>query len=107
MRAQTVRNFLVAFQALERRRAGPELVAGVALRRAVKRLMCFRERPGRNLGPGPRGRTQEEGENQQRAEEPMDRWRDDAGTTARLFCKEKRQQVPPMSFSPRFQPPPA
>jgi hypothetical protein len=49
--------------------------------------MRFRERPGRNLGPGPRGRTQEEGENQQRAEEPMDRWRDDAGTTARLLCK--------------------
>ena len=32
MRGQTVRNFLVAFEAFECRRAGSELVAGVALR---------------------------------------------------------------------------
>jgi len=32
MRGQTVRNFLVAFEALEGWRAGSELVAGVALR---------------------------------------------------------------------------
>jgi len=99
MRAETVRNFLVAIQALECRRAGPELVAGVALRRTVQRLMRFRERPGRNLGAGPGSHAQVGGENQERAEETVDRRRDYAGTTARLFCKEKQQQVPPKNYS--------
>ena len=52
MRGQAVRNFLVAFEALERRRAGSELVAGIALGRAVEGLMRFGERSGRNLGAG-------------------------------------------------------
>lgn len=51
MRSQTVRNFLVAFEALKSGRAGSKLMAGVALGRATQGLVCFRERPGRNLGP--------------------------------------------------------
>jgi len=49
MIGQPLRDFFVAVEALERRRAGAELVAGGALRRAVQGLMSLRERPGRNL----------------------------------------------------------
>lgn len=49
MRGQAVGNFLMAFQAFESWRAGPELVARGALCGAVEALMRFRERPGRNL----------------------------------------------------------
>jgi len=52
MGGQTVRNFLMAFEAFERRRACTELVAGVALGRAVEGLVRFRQRSGRNLGAG-------------------------------------------------------
>ena len=65
MRSQTVRNFLVAFEAFECRRAGSELVAGVALRRAVEGLVRFRERSGRNLGAGAGSHEQESAENEQ------------------------------------------
>lgn len=41
MRRQTVRDFLVAIQTLKRRRAGTELVAAVALGRAVQGLMGY------------------------------------------------------------------
>ena len=44
MRGQTIRNFLVAFEAFECRRAGSELMAGVALGRAVERLVRFGKR---------------------------------------------------------------
>ena len=50
MRGQPVRDFLVAFQAFKSRCAGSELVAGVALGRAIEGLMRFGEGPGRNLG---------------------------------------------------------
>lgn len=59
MRGQAVGNFLVAFQAFERRRAGSKLVAGVALGRAVQGLVRFRERSGRNLGAGAGSHEQE------------------------------------------------
>ena len=52
MGGQAIRNFLVTFQAFERWRAGPKLMAGVALSRAAQGLMRFRERSGRNLGAG-------------------------------------------------------
>ena len=68
MRGQTVRNFLVAFEALECRRAGSELVARVALGRTVEGLVGFRERSGRNLGAGTGSDEQESSKNQQRAE---------------------------------------
>ena len=48
--SQAFRNFLMAFQTLERRRAGSELVARAALCGAVEGLMRFRQRAGRNLG---------------------------------------------------------
>ena len=72
MRAEAVRNFLVAFQALERRRAGSELVAGVALGRAVEGFVRFRQRPGRDLGAGAGGHEKESGEDHQRAEKQAD-----------------------------------
>jgi len=40
-RCQPVCNFLVAFQAFEGWRAGPELVAGVALGGAIQRFVGF------------------------------------------------------------------
>jgi hypothetical protein len=67
MDGQAVRNFLMAFQTLERRCAGSELVAGVALGRAIEGLVRFRERAGRNLGAGAGGNEQESTENQQSA----------------------------------------
>ncbi len=69
MRGQAVRNFLMAFEAFERRRAGSELVAGVALRCAVEGFVRFREGARRNLGAGAGSDEQEFAEHQQRAEE--------------------------------------
>lgn len=63
-RGQTVSNFFMAFQALERRRAGSELVARIALRRAVEGLMRFGERSRRNLGAGNGSDEQESAEYQ-------------------------------------------
>jgi len=48
-RGQPIRNFLVAFQAFERRRAGSELVAGIALCGAVQGFVRFGKRSRRNL----------------------------------------------------------
>src|ERR1700680_525401 len=93
MRGQTVRNFLMAFEAFERRRAGSELVARVALRRAVEGLMRFRKRSGRNLGAGTGCDEQKSAEHQQGAEES--KRRDGPDTRALGACKEIRQQLPP------------
>lgn len=97
MRGQTVRNFLMAFEALERRRAGSELVAGVALGRAVQGLVRFGERSGRNLGAGTGGAHEESAERQQDADEP--RRRDYPDTKALCYCKEKLHQLPPTNHS--------
>ena len=99
MLAETVRNFLVAFQALERRRAGSELVAGVALRRAVKRLMRFRERPGRNLGAGAGGHEKDSAEYQQTTGDQADGQRHSADSAAHCVCKDKQHQLPPTDRS--------
>ena len=103
MRVEAVRNFLVAFQALERRRAGSELVAGVALGRAVEGFVRFRQRPGRNLGAGAGSHEQQSAENQEKGEESRHRQGDGADTTARFFCTEKRHQLPPADRSRRFK----
>ena len=98
-RGQTVGNFLVAFEAFERRRAGSKLMAAVALGRAVQGLVRFRERSGRNLGAGAGGKEQESTENQKGDETATHRRGDDAGTAARCICKEKRHQHPPANLS--------
>ena len=49
MIGQSLCDLFVAVEALERRRACTELMAGGALRRAVQGLMSFRKRTGRNL----------------------------------------------------------
>jgi len=59
MRGQTVRNFLVAIEALESRRAGSELVASIALGRATEGFVRFGKRSGRNLGAGTGGSDKE------------------------------------------------
>jgi len=92
MRGQAVGNFLMAFEAFEGRRAGSELVARVALRRAIEGLVRFRERPGRNLGTGT-GAAKESDERQQSAEEA--RRIDSPDTRALRPSKEIRQQLPP------------
>jgi hypothetical protein len=102
MRGQTVGYFLMAFQALERWRAGSELVTRVALRRAIEGLVRFRERSGRNLGAGAGSREQESTENQQRAEDQTHGDIDGADATARCSCTEKRHQVPPTNRLLRF-----
>lgn len=49
VRGQAVRDFLVAFQTLERWRACPELMARPALRRTAEGFVGFGEWTGRNL----------------------------------------------------------
>lgn len=61
---QAVCDFLVAFQAFEGWRAGAELVAGVALGRAVERLVGFGKRSGRNLCASA-GRSEQNSANRQ------------------------------------------
>jgi len=90
MRGEAFGNFLMTFQALKGWRAGSELVARVALRRAVEGLMRFRERARGNLGASCDGAEQESAEYQQRTEEPTRRNRIDADPQARCFCREKR-----------------
>lgn len=63
MNGQSIGNFLVAFEAFEGRRTGSELMACVALGRAVQGLVRFRKRSGRNLGLGSIGEKEESGEN--------------------------------------------
>jgi len=99
LRGQTVGNFLMAFKALECRRAGSELVAGVALRGAVEGLVRFRERSGRNLSVGTGCAEDESAQNQEKAEEATHGHRDSADTTARYYCNEKRHQLPPANRS--------
>jgi len=63
IRRQAIGNFLVAFQAFECRRAGPELVAVVALGRAVEGFVRFGQWAGRNLCPRICGAKDNCGEN--------------------------------------------
>ena len=70
MRGQSIRNFFMTFEAFERRRAGSELVASVALGRAVEGLVRLGKRSGRNLGAGAGGAEKESAESQESAEEP-------------------------------------
>ncbi len=67
MHAQPLRNFLMAFQTLERRRAGPKLVARIALRRPIQRLVRLRQRPRRYLRPHPTSPQQHSHNHQHRA----------------------------------------
>jgi len=101
MRSQTVRNFLVAFEAFECRRAGSKLVTGVALGRAVQGLVRFRERSGRNLSAGAGSHEQKSAENEQTDEESAHRRRDDPDAMTRGFCTEKRHLPPPTNRSSR------
>jgi len=59
MHGETIRNLFVAFEALERRRAGSELVAGVALCRTVEGFVSFGEGARRNLRAGTGGAEEE------------------------------------------------
>ena len=68
MHRQPLRNFLMALQTLERRRAGPKLVARVALRRPVQRLVRLRQRPRRDLRPHPPSPQQHPADQQHPAE---------------------------------------
>jgi hypothetical protein len=97
MRGQTVRNFLMAFETFERRRAGSELVTGVALSRTVEGLVRFGERSGRNLGAGAGSGEEESAEREQSAEEP--RCADGPDTVALYFCRRKLHQIPPTNHS--------
>jgi len=93
MRGQPVGDFLMAFEALERRRAGSELVAGVALGRAVEGLVRFGEGTGRNLGAGPGRAEQDSDEQQQGAKKPRRRIGPDTG--ALNVGKKNRHRHPP------------
>lgn len=97
MCVETVRNFLMAFQALKRGRTGSELVAGVALGRAVEGFVRFRQRSWRDLGTGVRSHEQQSAEDQERAEKQADGRHHDADTAARCFCTEKRHSFLPRS----------
>jgi len=75
-------NFLMAFEAFESRRAGSELVAGVALRSPIESSVCFREGARRDLGTGAGGADNNSAENQHHADEPTHRKREESGTAA-------------------------
>lgn len=100
MRGQAVRDFLVAIEALERRGAGAELVAGIALGRAVEGLVGLGEGTGRNLGAGAGRAEQQSAEHQYRGE---DLWaRDSPSRGALRVSNEKRHQPPPTNRTWRF-----
>jgi len=98
MRVQPFRDFLMAIEALERRRAGPELMAGGAMRRALQGLVRFRKGPRRNLAARPSGAKQESAERQQKADEtrriarPSFKWC--------CACGQNRHQTPPTTHHP-------
>jgi len=99
VRGETVRNFLMAFETFERRSAGSELMAGVALRRTVEGFVRFGEGAGRDLRAGT-GSEEETAERQQRGEEPGRR--EAAETTPLCFCEERLHNLPPTSHSVRL-----
>jgi hypothetical protein len=81
MSSKSVSNFLVAFQALEGWRAGSELVARIALRRAVEGLVRFGERSRRDLGLSDCRAEKESAKYQQEAEELAHSATDGSNTT--------------------------
>ncbi len=93
-RRQSPRNFLMAFQTLERRRAGPELVAGSALRRTIQRFVSLGKRPRRNLRLRIAGNEKQPGKHREHGNQQTRRIKAATSAFACVWSPEMHQSPP-------------